>query len=79
MDEYLVVTTSSAVQTDMIQELLQQNGIRSYAQTDNPSEGLQALFEGSAPFGNNIFVNQSDFEKARELVDAFFEENKKED
>ena len=76
MHQYLVVTTSSPVETDMVQELLKNNHIRSFAQTDATSEGLEAL-EGSSPFGSRIYVNEEDFEKAKELVDAYFESRQK--
>ncbi|MBD5560298.1 MAG: DUF2007 domain-containing protein [Clostridia bacterium] len=71
MRDFLVVTTSSPEETAAVQELLKNNGIRSYAQTDATSEGLEAL-EGGSPFGNKIYVSPDDFEKARDLVDAFF-------
>lgn len=71
MSDYLVVTTSSPEETAEVQDILKQNGIRSYAQTDATSEGLEA-FAGSSPFGNKIYVNDEDFEKARNLVNAFF-------
>lgn len=78
MHQYQVVTTSSPVETDMIQQLLKNNGIRSFAQTDATSEGLEAL-EGSSPFGSRIYVDEEDFEKARELVDAYFENGHQKD
>ena len=71
MRDFLVVTTSSPEETAAVQELLKNNGIRSYAQTDATSEGLEAL-EGGSLFGNKIYVSPDDFEKARDLVDAFF-------
>lgn len=78
MHQYQVVTTSSPVETDMIQQLLKNNGIRSFAQTDATSEGLEAL-AGSSPFGSRIYVDEEDFEKARELVDAYFENGHQKD
>lgn len=75
MGDYLVVTTSSPAETAAVQDILKENGIRSYAQTDALSEGLEA-FEGGSPFGNKIYVNEVDFEKARNLVNAFFKGGK---
>lgn len=74
MNDYLVVTTSSPEQTAEVQDILRQHDIRSYAQTDATSEGLEALVGGS-PFGNKIYVNEEDFEQARSLVDAYFKEH----
>lgn len=72
-NRYLLITTESATQTEMVRSLLKQNGINSYAQTDAASEGLEALV-GSAPFGSFIYVDAADFEKAKQLVDVYFEE-----
>lgn len=75
MSSYQLITTDSATQTEMIRDLLKENGIESYAQTDAASEGLEALV-GSSPFGSHIYVSSENFEKAKRLVDAFFEEQK---
>lgn len=71
MHDYLVVTTSSPQETAEIQDILKQHHIRSAAQTDALSEGLEAL-EGGSTFGNKIYVNEENFEQARDLIDAYF-------
>lgn len=73
VSSFQVVTTSDATETEMIQDLLKENGIESMAQTDAASEGLEALV-GSSPFGSHIYVDADDYEKAKELVNAYFEQ-----
>lgn len=72
MSSYQLITTGSAVQTEEVQALLKENGIESYAQTDAASEGLEALV-GSAPFGSHIYVSQENYQKAKELLEAYME------
>lgn len=76
MSSYQLITTNSAEQTEMVRDLLKENGIESYAQTDAASEGLEALV-GSSPFGSHIYVAAENYEKAKQLVEAYFEGNKK--
>lgn len=75
MASYQLITTDDAQETEMVRDLLRENGIESYAQTDAASEGLEALV-GSSPFGSHIYVDADNFEKAKELVDAYFEQKK---
>lgn len=75
MSSYQLITTGSAVETEEVQALLKEHGIESYAQTDAMSEGLEAL-EGSAPFGSHIYVAPEHYQKAKELVEAYFEGKK---
>lgn len=68
----LLITTKSATETEMVCDLLRKNGIPSYPETDAVSEGLEALV-GSAPYGSYVYVDPEDFQKAKGLVDAYFE------
>lgn len=70
-DTYQLITTDNATETELIRNMLAQNGIESFAQTDATSEGLQAL-TGSAPFGSHIYVAADRFEEAKQLLEAYF-------
>lgn len=70
-ETYQLLTTDNATETELVQNMLSKNGIESFAQTDATSEGLEAL-EGSSPFGSHIYVAADKYEKAKELVAAYF-------
>lgn len=65
----LLMEVSLPEMAGMIQEFLQNCGIRCWAHTD--SMGL--LYRLPAPLASSrVFVRESDFEEARELISHFF-------
>ncbi len=65
----LLVSTESNVETEMILDLLRQNDIPAVSQGKQDGEALEA-YMGFSPYGDDIFVNQSDLEKASEIIDS---------
>lgn len=70
---FQLITTNDPTETGLIRNMLKDNGIESYAQTDATSEGLEALV-GSSPFGSHIYVAADNYQKAKEIVEAYFED-----
>ena len=63
-------TLSSPAEAEMVNDILQQNGIRSVVQS-GASDAFSPLFSVMAP-GAQVLVDERDFDRARELYASFF-------
>jgi hypothetical protein len=63
-------TLSSPVEAEMVNDILQQNGIRSVVQS-GASDQFSPLFSVMAP-GAQVLVDERDVDRARELYASFF-------
>ena len=63
-------TLSSPAEAEMVNDILVQNGIRSIVQSGG-SDALSPLLSATTP-GAAILVDERDFDRARELYNAFF-------
>src|SRR5215831_4205137 len=63
-------TLSSPAEAEMVNDILQQNGIRSVVQS-GASDAFSPLFSVMAP-GAQVLVDERDLERARELYASFF-------
>lgn len=61
---------SSPAEAEMVNDILQQNGIRSAIQSGG-SDALSPLLSSTSP-GATILVDERDFDRAMELYAAFF-------
>lgn len=66
-------TLSSPAEAEMVNDILQQNGIRSVVQS-GASDAFSPLFSVMAP-GAQVLVDERDFDRARELYSSFFGED----
>ncbi len=66
-------TLSSPAEAEMVNDILQQNGIRSVVQS-GASDQFSPLFSVMAP-GAVVLVDERDFDRARELYASFFGED----
>ena len=63
-------TLSSPAEAEMVNDILQQNGIRSVVQS-GASDQFSPLFSVMAP-GAQVLVDERDLDRARELYSSFF-------
>ena len=63
-------TLSSPAEAEMVNDILQQNGIRSVVQS-GASDAFSPLFSVMAP-GAQVLVDERDFDRANELYSSFF-------
>jgi hypothetical protein len=63
----LLISTASATETAIVMDILKQNGIAAISQGKASGEALEA-YVGSSPYGDDIFVNEADLERAVKLV-----------
>jgi len=63
-------TLSSPAEAEMVNDILQQNGIRSAVQS-GASDQFSPLFSVMSP-GAQVLVDERDFDRARELYASFF-------
>jgi hypothetical protein len=63
-------TLSSPAEAEMVNDILQQNGIRSAVQS-GASDAFSPLFSVMAP-GAQVLVDERDLDRARELYSSFF-------
>src|SRR5437870_11754645 len=63
-------TLSSPAEAEMVNDILQQNGIRSVVQS-GASDAFSPLFAVLAP-GAQVLVDERDFDRANELYSSFF-------
>ena len=63
-------TLSSPAEAEMVNDILQQNGIRSVVQS-GASDQFSPLFSVMAP-GAQVLVDERDLDRARELYESFF-------
>ncbi len=66
-------TLSSPAEAEMVNDILQQNGIRSVVQS-GASDQFSPLFSVMAP-GAQVLVDERDLDRARELYASFFGED----
>ncbi len=66
-------TLSSPAEAEMVNDILQQNGIRSVVQS-GASDAFSPLFSVMAP-GAQVLVDERDFDRANELYSSFFGED----
>src|SRR5712664_810849 len=66
-------TLSSPVEAEMVNDILQQNGVRSVVQS-GASDQFSPLFSVMAP-GAVVLVDERDLDRARELYASFFGED----
>ena len=69
MKSVFLVSTENNVQTEMIAEVLNRNGIASIVQGKQAGEALEA-YMGFSPYGDDIYVNQKDLAAALELING---------
>lgn len=60
-------TVGNNIEAEMIIDLLKQNGIASYKEGIG-SAGIMDIYGSNSTFGEIIFVNEQDLEKAKELA-----------
>ncbi len=71
MEKTLLVSSVNDVQARIINDVLSQRGIKTYAAGDNISDGFRALYGHSYLSESlDVFVDAADYERARELIDA---------
>jgi Putative prokaryotic signal transducing protein len=63
-------TLSSPAEAEMVNDILQQNGIRTVIQS-GASDAFSPLFSVMAP-GAQVLVDERDLDRARELYSSFF-------
>jgi hypothetical protein len=63
-------TLSSPAEAEMVNDILQQNGIRSAVQS-GASDQFSPLFSVMSP-GAQVLVDERDLDRARELYESFF-------
>lgn len=66
-----IFVAKSAVEAQLIIQMLDNNGIYAIKE-DIGGAGFMELYGTSSMYGQNILVNEEDYEKAKDLVDAFF-------
>jgi hypothetical protein len=66
-------TLSSPAEAEMVNDILQQNGIRSVVQS-GASDAFSPLFSVMAP-GAQVLVDERDLDRAKELYSSFFGED----
>jgi len=66
----LLVTANNEYEQAVIQDILKDNNIPFVAK-DHMMGDLMRVLCGNSVFGVDIFVSDTDFEQAKELVDAF--------
>ena len=73
-DELLRIFTGSEVSAMLLKEELEQAGIPAMTQNDYQS-GLMAGFGGGTPSSVDVYINESDMEKAEPVIDDFMKKN----
>jgi hypothetical protein len=63
-------TLSSPAEAEMVNDIFQQNGIRSAVQSGS-SDQFSALFSATSP-GAQVLVDERDLDRAKELYASFF-------
>lgn len=67
----LLLTARDDCELGIIRCLLEENGVP-FLTRDRESGNYMRILMGSNIFGTDIFVNEEDFERARELLDGIF-------
>lgn len=64
-----VYSCADRVQADMITETLNEQGIPAYSESKGSGDYMN-IYMGTSMFGNDIYVNEKDQDKAKELISA---------
>ncbi len=78
MRQTLLYTTENQVETDLLVDMLWQNGIAALAQPNRAGSGLVAYFGGAA-YGDDIFVNEQDYATAKDIVEGYFNNDREDE
>lgn len=73
MEIIKLMSTGNKIQAELIVQMLKQNGINCYYK-ENGAGSYMDITCGFSVFGQEIFINEEDKEKAEELIDIFNEE-----
>lgn len=73
MEIIKLMSTGNKIQAELIVQMLKQNGINCYYK-ENGAGSYMNISSGFSVFGQEIFINEEDKEKAEELIDIFNEE-----
>ena len=71
-DGLVLIYTGRIIIVERIQTELESNGIVSIMK-DGFRQGIEAGFSGGVPSAIDLFVTQSDVEKAKEIIEAIIE------
>jgi len=71
-DGLVLIYTGRIIIVERIQTELESNGIVSIMK-DGFRQGIEAGFGGGVPSAIDLFVTQSDVEKAKEIIEAIIE------
>lgn len=64
-----LITVENAVHAQMIAGVLEGNGIKCWIR-DKESGGYMSIYMGFSVFGKDLYVDEADVDRARELVDG---------
>lgn len=78
IEPVLLTTTSDTIQGKLIENILLDSEIRCFTKDIGCGTYLK-VYMGNSIYGTEIYVNKSDFDVAKELVDAYFTEQETED
>lgn len=62
-----IFSCADRVRADMITETLRERGIPAYSESKGSGDYMN-IYMGTSMFGNDIYVNEKDAEKAKEIV-----------
>lgn len=60
-------SASDRIEADMMIDILNQNGIQAYRQSVGAG-GIMDIYAGNSTFGEDVFVDERDLDRAGELV-----------
>lgn len=72
-----LMSTENKIQAELTVQMLKENGINCYYR-ENGAGSYMNITSGFSVFGQEIFINEEDKDKAEELIDIFSEEEQKE-
>lgn len=64
-----ICSCADRVQADMITETLNERGIPAYSESKGSGDYMN-IYMGTSMFGNDVYVNEKDADKAKEIVSA---------
>ena len=73
-NELLRVYTGTELTANLLKEELEKNGISGMVRNDFKS-GVMAGFSGGIPSAADLYINESDFDKAKPIITKFNEIN----
>ncbi len=73
-NELLRVYTGTEITANLLKEELEKNGISGMVRNDFKS-GVMAGFSGGMPSNADLYINESDFDKAKPIINKFNEIN----